>query len=369
MAGSKSDAISDTQGMIDTAMVMGGQPLWVWGIFFAIFLGVLVFDLNVINKKDHVMGAKESLRLSALYGVIALLFGGWICMLDTGGMVKGGLFITGYLVELSLSMDNIFVISLVLTYFAVPKQYQHRVLFWGILGVIVMRGIMIGAGTAIVQRFEWVLLIFALFLVYTGAKMLFMDDEEDEHDLSNNKVVKFFKKNLRVTDKYHGHDFITHQKDAKSGKMVMFATPMLLTLCVVEVVDVIFAVDSIPAILAITQDPFLVYTSNLFAIMGLRALYFALSAMLDRFQYLKYALSLVLVFIGMKVLIAKAPTEIAAFVAKSNAELAATIGSFAVHVHPAVSLLITVGTLVAGGVFSFMKTKSDEKETKKKAKK
>lgn len=364
MAGTQGDAAGAAEKVIDAAMVMGGQPIWVWGVFFTIFLGVLVFDLNVINKKDHVMGAKESLRLSSLYGLIALAFGGWIWTLDSGGAEKAGLFVTGYLVELSLSMDNIFVISLVLTYFAVPKQYQHRVLFWGILGVIMMRGIMIGAGSAIVQRFEWVLLLFALFLVYTGAKMLFMDDDNDEHDLSNNKVVKFFKKNLRVTDEYHGHDFITRAKHPKTGKVVMFATPMLLTLCVVEVVDVIFAVDSIPAILAITQDPFLVYTSNLFAIMGLRALYFALSAMLDRFQYLKYALSLVLVFIGMKVLIAKAPGEIAAQVAKSNAELAATIGSFAVHVHPAVSLLITVGTLVAGGVFSFIKTKSDEKESK-----
>jgi tellurite resistance protein TerC len=347
---------------METAMLMGGQPLWVWGVFFTVFLGVLVFDLNVVNKKDHVMGAKESLRLSALYGVIALLFGGWICMLDTGGLERAGLFVTGYLVELSLSMDNIFVISLVLTYFAVPKQYQHRVLFWGILGVIMMRGLMIGAGTAIVSKFEWVLLLFALFLVYTGAKMLFMDDGDDEHDLSNNKVVKFFKKHLRVTGEYHGHHFIVKEKHPKTGKLVLFATPMLLTLCVVEVVDVIFAVDSIPAILAITRDPFIVYTSNLFAIMGLRALYFALSAMLDRFQYLKYALSLVLVFIGLKVLIGKGPEEVASWFVTSNPELAAKISGFALHTPPAISLLITVGTLVAGGVFSFIKTKSEEKK-------
>lgn len=346
--------------------MMGGQPLWIWGVFFTLFLGVLVFDLNVINKKDHVMGAKESLRLSALYAVIALLFGGWICMLDTGGLVKGGLFVTGYLVELSLSMDNIFVISLVLTYFAVPKQYQHRVLFWGILGVIMMRGLMIGAGTAIVQKFEWVLLLFAIFLVYTGAKMLFMDDEEDEQDLSKNAVVKFFKKHLPVTDEYHGHHFVVRQKDKKTGKMALLATPMLLTLCVVEVVDVIFAVDSIPAILAITTDPFIVYTSNLFAIMGLRALYFALSAMLDRFQYLKYALSLVLVFIGLKVLIGKGPEEVGAWFASGNPELSAQISSWALHLHPGISLLITVGTLVAGGVFSFLKTKTDEKKKSKK---
>ncbi|MBL8712169.1 MAG: TerC family protein [Alphaproteobacteria bacterium] len=354
--------------MENNLVLLGSQPLWVWGVFFAIFLGVLVFDLNVVNKKDHVFGARESLRLSALYGLIALLFGGLIWLLPTGGAVNAGLFVTGYLVELSLSMDNIFVISLVLSYFAVPKQYQHRVLFWGIMGVIVMRGLMIGAGSAIVQEFEWVLLLFALFLVYTGAKMLVMDDEDDEHDLSDNKVVKFFKKNLRVTDEYHGHDFTVRKKD-KSGKMVLFATPLLLALCVVEVVDVIFAVDSIPAILAITQDPFIVYTSNLFAIMGLRALYFALSAMLDRFQYLKFALSLVLVFIGLKVLIGKGPEEIAAWLQGSNPELANTIAGYAFHMPPWVSLLLTVGTLVAGGVFSFIKTKHDEKGGKDGAKK
>lgn len=349
---------------MDTAMMIGGQPLWVWGAFFATFLGVLFFDLAVINKKDHVMGAKESLRLSALYGLIALAFGGWIYTLDTGGPVKAGLFVTGYLVELSLSMDNIFVISLVLSYFAVPKQYQHRVLFWGIVGVILMRGLMIGAGTAVVQRFEWVLLLFALFLVYTGAKMLFMDDEDEEQDLSKNAVVKFFKKHLRVTGEYHGHKFVVREKKGKA--MALFATPLLLTLCVVEVVDVIFAVDSIPAILAITQDTFIVYTSNLFAIMGLRALYFALSAMLDRFQYLKYALSLVLVFIGLKVLVDKGPTEIGSFFTESNPELAANIASYSFHMPPAFSLLITVGTLVAGGVFSFMKTESEKKPKKAK---
>ncbi|HYD18263.1 MAG TPA: TerC family protein [Patescibacteria group bacterium] len=359
----------DTSALVDNLAALGGQPLWVWGVFFAVFLGVLVFDLNVINKKDHVFGAKESLRLSAIYGLIALAFGGWIFMLDSGGPEKAGLFITGYLVELSLSMDNIFVISLVLSYFAVPKQFQHRVLFWGIMGVIVMRGIMIGAGSAIVQRFEWVLLIFALFLVYTGAKMLFMDDGDEEQDLSNNKVVKFFRKHLRLTEDFHGHHFLVREKSPKTGKMVLFATPLFLALCVIEVVDVIFAVDSIPAILAITQDPFLVYTSNLFAIMGLRALYFALSAMLDRFQYLKYALSLVLVFIGLKVLIGKGPEEIAAWISPHNPDLAATIGGYAFHMPPWVSLLLTVGTLIAGGVFSFIKTEAAARAEKKAAKK
>lgn len=313
-----------------------GRPPWMWGVFFAIFLGVLVFDLNVLNRRDHVVKVRESVILSTSYMIIALLFGIWLWIRE--GTESGSLFITGYLVELSLSMDNIFVISMVLNYFLVPKQYQHRVLFWGILGVIVLRGLMIGAGTAIISNFEWVLYIFAGFLIFTGGKMLFMVDEEEEQDLSKNAVVKFFKKRMRVTSEFHGHDFAVRLKDENTGHFKWYFTPLMLALCVVEVVDIIFAVDSIPAILAITQDPFIVYTSNLFAIMGLRALYFTLAAMLDRFQYLKYAISLVLVFIGIKVFVVKL---------------------FHIDVPPWVSLLITVGTLVIGALVSLYKTKDD----------
>lgn len=310
---------------------------WIWVTFFALFISLLALDLGVMNKKDHVVGVKESLRMSALYACIALLFAGWVWHVRDAE--SAGLFVTGYLVEMSLSLDNIFVISLVLTYFKVPRAFQHRVLFWGIIGVILMRGIMIGAGTAIVLKFHFVLYFFAAFLVFTGVKMLFMKDD-DEQDISENKVVKFFEKRMRVTKELHGHDFIVKQQDPKTGKVLWFATPLLLALMVVEVVDVIFAVDSIPAILAITQDTFIVYTSNLFAIMGLRSLYFALSAMLDRFKYLKYSLALVLVFIGSKVFIVDF-FDLTKF-------------------PPAISLGITIGLLVGGALYSLHKTKDDK---------
>lgn len=317
------------------------RPWWVWAAFFAIFIGVLVFDLNVLNRKDHVIRVKESLRLSAAYAVLALLFGAWIWMRE--GVVNGGLFITGYLVELSLSMDNIFVISLVLTYFRVPQKYQHRVLFWGIMGVIILRGIMIAVGAAVIAKFHWVLYIFASFLIFTGIKMLFMKGDQ-EQDIADNPAVKFFKKHMRVTHEFHGHHFITRQEDPKTGKPVLWFTPLMLALVVVECVDLIFAVDSIPAILAITQDTFIVYTSNLFAIMGLRSLYFSLAAMLDRFKYLKYSLALVLVFIGSKVFV----------VEFLDAE----------KFPPMLSLGITVGLLVGGALFSLYKTKDEGRHAK-----
>lgn len=332
---------------------MDDRPLWMWGVFFAVFLGVLVFDLSIMNRNDHVVKVRESLKLSALYCVIALLFGVWIWWIESRD--SAGLFVTGYLVEQSLSMDNIFVISLVLHYFAVPRAFQHRVLFWGIFGVIVLRALMIGLGVAVISHFSWVLLLFAAFLVFTGAKMLFMDDEE-EHDIGDNAVVKFFEKRLPVTHEMHGHHFSVKQKDPKTGKVMRIFTPLMVALCVVEVVDIIFAVDSIPAILAITQDTFLVYTSNLFAIMGLRALYFTLSAMLDRFQYLKYALSVVLIFIGAKVLVDKGVTQVGAWAGHFNKDLGETIHSYSFHISPGVSLAITLGTLILGALFSLYKT-------------
>ncbi|MDE1151535.1 MAG: TerC family protein [Micavibrio sp.] len=320
-------------------------PFWMWGVFFGVFLALLAFDLGVLNKKDHAVTISESLKRSLGYAFIAFLFGGWIWYVnDAGkGMEDAGLFITGYLVELSLSLDNIFVISLVLTYFKVPKQYQHRVLFWGIIGVIIMRGVMIGAGTAIVQNFHHVLYLFAAFLVFTGVKMLFMKGD-DEHDMADNKVVKFFERRLRVTSELQGSKFMVKQPDPKTGKPITYFTPLMLALAVVEVVDVIFAVDSIPAILAITTKTFIVYTSNLFAIMGLRSLYFTLSAMLDRFKYLKYSLALVLIFIGSKVFVVKL-LDMEKF-------------------PPALSLVVTVGLLLSGALFSLHRTKAEEANSK-----
>jgi tellurite resistance protein TerC len=338
------------------------RPIWMWGAFFAVFLSVLVFDLAIMNRKDHVVKIRESLELSALYCFVAVLFGLWLWWVEKPE--SAGLFVTGYLVEQSLSMDNIFVISLVLNYFVVPKNFQHRVLFWGIFGVIVMRALMIGLGITVISHFQWVLLLCAAFLVFTGVKMLFVDDD-DEHDISDNAIVKFFEKRMRVTRELHGGNFTIKKKSPKTHKMVTYFTPLMIALCVVEVVDIIFAVDSIPAILAITQDTFLVYTSNLFAIMGLRALYFTLSAMLDRFQYLKYALSIVLIFIGLKVLADKGMVYAAAAAGYFDKDLGAAIGGYAIHVSPAVSLAITLSTLVLGGLFSLHKTSQEEAEGKK----
>jgi tellurite resistance protein TerC len=206
---------------------------------------------------------------------------------------------TGFMIEKSLSMDNVFVIALIFSFFAIPSAYQHRVLFWGILGVIVLRATMIALGTTLVSQFSWVLYLFGAFLIFTGVKMWVIADHVP--DIAGNPVLKFLKRHLRVTEGLRGNAFWVHEVDTSTGRLAAFATPLLLTLMLVELVDLVFAVDSVPAILAITTDPFIVYTSNIFAILGLRALYFALAAMIHRFRYLKYALALVLVFIGSKI--------------------------------------------------------------------
>jgi tellurite resistance protein TerC len=280
---------------------MLSKPVWMWLAFIAIVIVLLAFDLGVLNRKEKDISIRESLWLSAFYIGIACLFGAWIW--HQLGAESGMLFYTGFIVEKTLAMDNVFVISLVFSYFAVPRKYQHRVLLWGILGVIVLRGIMIGLGAAIVAEAAWVLYIFAVFLIFTGVKMLVMG--EGEMDISKNPALKFLKKNFRVTNDMHGQKFFVKLPDPKGGgKLVRFATPLFVCLIIIEIVDVVFAVDSVPAIFAITTDPYLVYTSNIFAILGLRALYFALAAIVHKFHYLKPALALVLVFIGSKIFIA-----------------------------------------------------------------
>ncbi len=295
----------------------------------------MVLDLGVFNKTDHEIGVKESLKMSAFYITIGLLYGCfvWYQM----GAVKGNEFLTGFLVEKSLSLDNIFVISMIFTYFQIPSKYQHRVLFWGIIGVLLLRGVAIGVGAALVARFDWILLIFAAFLVFTGIKMLLAADDEPS-DMSDNKLLKLLRRKLPITDELHGRNFTVMLPSAENpNKKVRYYTPLLLCLLLVEVADLIFALDSIPAIFALTTDPFIVFTSNVFAILGLRSLYFALNAVLHRFEYLKYALSLVLVFIGGKVLVAhflhieKIPSS--------------------------VSLGVTVGLLAGGVIYSVYKTK------------
>jgi tellurite resistance protein TerC len=277
-----------------------GQPLWLWFAFVGIVFGLLALDLGVLNKTDHEIGVAESLKLSALYIGLGVAFGGFVWVQI--GQQAAAEYMTAFVVEKTLALDNVFVIALIFTYFAVPRIYQHRVLFWGILGVIVLRGIMIGLGATLVAQYSWVLYIFAVFLIATGVKMLLIKDKE--MDLDSNPILRFMKRRFNVTDKLHGNAFFVKQAHPKTGKMVQFMTPLFLALVLVEFADLVFAVDSVPAVFAITTDPYIVYTSNIFAILGLRALYFALAAVLHRFHYLKYALSVLLIFIGSKIFIA-----------------------------------------------------------------
>ena len=311
-----------------------GKPLWMWLFFVGLVLGLLVFDLGVLNRKDHEIGVAESLRLSALYIFLGLGFGGFVWW--QFGADASAAYLTAFVVEKTLAMDNVFVIALIFSFFAIPREYQHRVLFWGILGVIVLRGIMIGVGATLVAQYGWILYIFAAFLIFTGLRMLFVG--EKEHDLSSNPVLTFLKRRMNVTDGFHGNAFFVRQKTPTTGRMATFATPLFLALVLIEIADLVFAVDSVPAVFAITTDPFIVYTSNIFAILGLRALYFALAAILHRFEYLKYALAILLVFIGSKVFVAdllgwdKFPA--------------------------AWSLSVTLGILAAGVIVSLWKTRA-----------
>lgn len=311
-----------------------GMPVWVWLAFIGVVLLILAFDLGVLHREAHEIGVKESLWMSALYIGLGLAWAVavWFIYYEYGGekaidpqiarlptdearaWEAMKLYMTGYLVEKALAMDNVFVISMIFTYFAVPRIYQHRVLFWGILGVIVLRAMMIGLGAALVMNFAWILYVFAVILIATGVKMLYAID--DAPDIANNFALNFLKKRMRLTQELHGERFWVRLPDSKSGKLVWFATPLFLCLILVEIADVVFAIDSVPAIFAITPDPFIVYTSNIFAILGLRALYFALAAMVHRFHYLKYALAFVLIFIGSKIFVGdwlfggKVPAEI-----------------------------------------------------------
>lgn len=274
------------------------KPLWLWLIFLILILTLLALDLGVLHRHQRVISVKESLKLSTFYVIIGLLFGFWTWYYL--GPQSAQEYFTGYLVEKSLSLDNIFVISLIFTHFQIPRQFQHRVLFWGILGVIVLRALMIGVGTALIHEFEWITYVFALFLIVTGIKMFFITDEEP--DFANHFIVKFMHKHFRLTPELHGQKFtVLLPNGQKDGKKSLHITPLLLALILIEIADVVFAVDSIPAIFSITLDPYIVYTSNIFAILGLRALYFTLSALVERFTYLKYALALILIFIGGKV--------------------------------------------------------------------
>ena len=243
------------------------KPVWLWLAFMGLVSALLAFDLGVLHRKTKEIGVRESLALSAAYIAMGLLFGGWVWWYF--GPESGLAYMTGFVVEKTLAMDNVFVIAMIFGYFAIPREYQHRVLFWGILGVIVLRAIMIGLGATLVQQAGWVLYIFAAFLIYTGVKMLLEADKE--YEVGSNPVLNLLRRRMNVTEELHGQAFFVRRPDA-AGRLVRYATPLFLALVLIEVADVIFAVDSVPAIFAITTDPFIVYTSNIFAILGLRAL-------------------------------------------------------------------------------------------------
>ena len=320
-----------------------GKPAWLWLAFVGIVAVLLVLDLGVLHKGDKEIEVKESLWLSSGYIGLGLSFGAWVWWYF--GAQSGMEYLTGFMIEKTLAMDNVFVIAMIFTFFAVPRMYQHRVLFWGIVGVIVLRAIMIGLGATLVSQFAWVLYVFGAFLIATGIKMLIFVNKE--FDVGSNPVLRWMRRHLRVTDQLHGNRFWLKlpapetrggPPSARDGApLVWWATPLFLALVLIEVVDVVFAVDSVPAIFAITQDPFIVYTSNIFAILGLRALYFALAAMIARFRYLKYALALVLVFVGGKIfavnLIGKMPAWI--------------------------SLSVTLSLLLGGVIYSLYRTRGD----------
>lgn len=336
-----------------------GMPLWVWLAFIATVITILVIDLGVLHGEAHEPTLKESTILAGACMTLGVSFSAVVWWLYYNGYATSldaeianaasdtarawtawELYLTGWVVEQTLAFDNVFVMAMIFSYFAIPPQYQHRVLFYGILGVIILRAIMIGLGAALVHQFDWILYIFAAFLVFTGIKMFLMADAKP--DIANNPILKYMRRHMRITDKIHGQRFFVHEPDPKTGKVVRWATPLFVALVLIEFADLIFAVDSVPAIFAITQDPFIVYTSNIFAILGLRALYFVLAAMVHRFHYLKYALSLVLIYVGGKVFVQQ-------FIGK---------------IDPAISLGVTVAILAGGIVLSLWKTRNEPAETK-----
>jgi tellurite resistance protein TerC len=269
------------------------SELYIWIGFNLFVLLMLALDLGVFHRKSHEVGMKEALVWSGVWITLALSFNVIIYLWK--GPELGIQFLTGYLIEKSLSIDNIFVFVLLFSYFSVPPKYQHKVLFWGIIGALIMRAIFIFAGTALIEKFHWIIYVFGAFLIFTGIRMAM--NHGTKIDPAKNPVVRLFKKLFPVTEEYHGSNFWIRQ----SGKWV--ATPLFVVLILIEVTDLIFAVDSIPAILAITKDPFIVYTSNVFAILGLRSLYFALAGLMHLFRYLHYGLAAILVFVGGKMLL------------------------------------------------------------------
>ena len=275
------------------------MPLWAWIVFYVLVFIMLIVDLKMFGKKgQHEVSVKEALKMTAVWIGVSLVFCAAIYFwYPVEPHEKAMEFLAGYLIEKSLSMDNLFVFLMLFSFFGIERKYQHEVLFWGIFGALVLRSIFIFAGAAMVERFEWILGLFGLFLLYTGAKM-FKHDDNEQADPSQNIIVRWFKKFFPATDQLHGDRFFI----LSNGKRL--ATPLFITLLVIETTDVAFAVDSIPAVFSVSRDPFIVLTSNIFAILGLRALYFALAAVAQYFKYLKYGLGIILIFVGVKMLLA-----------------------------------------------------------------
>ena len=336
-----------------------GMPIWVWLGFLATVFVILAIDLGLLHGEAHEPTFKESTVLAGACMTLGVSFSAVVWWLYYNGFATSldddilnaasdsarawtawELYLTGWVIEQTLAFDNVFVMAMIFSYFAIPPKYQHRVLFYGILGVIVLRAIMIGLGAALIHQFDWILYLFSAFLVFTGVKMFIMADEKP--DIENNPILKYMRKHMRITDKISGENFFIQGPDPKTGKIVRFATPLFVALILIEFADLIFAVDSVPAIFSITQDPFIVYTSNIFAILGLRSLYFVLAAMVHRFHYLKYALSLVLVYVGSKIFVQQ-------FIGK---------------IDPAISLGITISILLGGIALSLWKTRNDPPEAK-----
>jgi tellurite resistance protein TerC len=281
------------------------ESIWLWVGFNVFVLAMLALDLGVFHRQAHVVSLRESLTWTLVWVGLALVFNAGVW--HYSGSADALEFFTGYLIEKSLSVDNVFVFALLFAYFAVPPLFQHKVLLWGVLGALVMRAIMIVAGAALIARFAWIIYVFGGFLILTGVKMIVKREEEIHPE--RNPVVRWFKRLMPVTPDYRGDQFFVRENG------IRMATPLFVVLLLVEISDVIFAVDSIPAIFAVTKDPFIVYTSNVFAILGLRSLYFALAGVMNRFHYLKTGLGVVLTFVGVKMILAHTAWKIDTLVA------------------------------------------------------
>ena len=329
-----------------------GLPLWAWIVFYVLVLLMLVADLKMFGRKgQHEVNVREALQMTAVWIGVSLVFcAGIYLFYPVDSHDKAMEFLAGYLIEKSLSMDNLFVFLMLFSFFGIERKYQHEVLFWGIFGALVLRSIFIFAGAAMVERFEWVLGLFGLFLLYTGAKM-FTHDENQQGNPGNNFIVRLFKRFFPVTDQLHGEKFFVRE-EVNSLK----ATPLFVALLVIETTDVAFAVDSIPAVFSVSRDPFIVLTSNIFAILGLRALYFALAAVAKYFTYLKYGLGIILIFVGIKMLLAMNE-----YINSLGSLLGLNLNMPHVEVPTPVSLAIIFGVLLLSMLASVVVTKQKQK--------